>query len=162
MPACRPVTAAGRRQKSPSQSLLFFCKANTAGHRMLRACSSLSREPSTTDQPAVQTSGGDFFRYTDAEKILPLGWLPGQDMLGRLQSCRRWAAGLFASVPIPSRPSPWLRTNRPNMFCPGRQRERGQAASPLVSFTGSSSIFRIDSGLRYTLSFAQSSAYSRM
>jgi hypothetical protein len=82
-----------------------------------------AEKPSMTVKPAVQTSGGDFFRYTDAEKILPLVWLPGQGMFGRLQSFRRWAGGLSASAPIPSRPSPWLRLNRPNVFCPGRQGE---------------------------------------
>ena len=72
-------------------------------------------------KPAVRGRGGDFFRYTDAKKILPLARLPGQVMFGWLQSLRRWADALSDSVPIPSRPSPWLRTSQPNMFCPGRQ-----------------------------------------
>ena len=148
MPACRPdgcwEAVIIHHHKQP----LLFCKANTAESQMLRACSSPSRESSITEQPAVQTRGGDFFRYTDAEKILPLVWLPGQGMLGRLQFCRRWAGGLSASVPIPSRPSPCLPTNRPSMFCPGRQGEKRQAALSFESSTGSSCIFRIDSGLR--------------
>ena len=41
-------------------------------------------------KPAVRTRGGDFFRYTDAGKILPLVRLPGRVMFGRLQSIRRW------------------------------------------------------------------------
>ena len=43
---------------------------------------------------------------------------------GRLQSFRRWAGSFSAFVPIPSRPSPWLRTNRPDTTSPGRQDRR--------------------------------------
>ena len=148
MPACRPDGCWEAAIIHHRVQLLLFCKANTAGGLMLRACSSPSREPSIADKPALQTSGGDFFRYTDAEKILPLVWLPGQGMLGRLSSCRRWVGELSASVPIPSRPSPWLPTNRPSIFCPGRQGERRQAALSCESSAGASSIVRIDSGLR--------------
>ena len=43
-----------------------------------RACSSLSRKRLVTRKPAVRARGGDFFRYTDAEKILLLDRLPGR------------------------------------------------------------------------------------
>ena len=81
-------------------------------------------------KPAVRAGSGDFSRHTDAGKILLPGRLPGQVMFGRLQSIRRWAGNLSSSPPIPSRPSPWLRTCWPNMFCPGRQGRRDQAALP--------------------------------
>ena len=61
MPACRSdgcweaVIIHHRKQS------LLFCKANTAESQMLRACSSPSREPSITDQPAVQTRVWRFF-----------------------------------------------------------------------------------------------------
>ena len=97
-----------------------------------RACSSLSRKRLVTRKPAVRARGGDFFRYTDAEKILLLDRLPGRVMFGRLQSIRRRAGNLSSLAPIPSRPSPWLRTCRPNMFCPGRQGRRSQAALPWI------------------------------
>ncbi len=97
---------------------------------MLRACSSPSQNVPISDKPVVRVRGGDFFRYTDAEKILPLTRLPGQVMFGWLQSIRRWAGNLFDSVPIPSRPSPWLRTSQPNMFCPGRQGEVQSVRQP--------------------------------
>ena len=48
-----------------------------------------------TLKPAVRTRGGDFFRYTDAGKILLLARLPGRVMFGRLQSFRRWAGTCF-------------------------------------------------------------------
>ena len=162
MPACRPdgcwEAAIIHHRKQPH----FFARQTQLRAKCSEPVRPRAKRPSITDQPAVQTRGGDFFRYTDAEKILPLVWLPGQGMLGRLQSCRRWAGGLPASVPIPSRPSPWLPANRPSMFCPGRQGERRQAALSFESPVDSSNIFRIDSGLRYTRSYAQSSAYSRM
>ena len=63
----------------------------------------------------------EIFPLYGCGKILPLARLPGQVMFGWLQSRRRWAGYLPVSVPIPSRPSPWLRTSQPNMFCPGRQ-----------------------------------------
>ena len=53
-------------------------------------------------KPAVRGRGGDFFRNTDVEKILPLPRLPGQGMFGWLPSIRRWAAScliLFRSHP---------------------------------------------------------------
>ena len=66
-----------------------------------RTCSSRSRKRLVALKPAVRARGGDFFRYTDAEKILLLGRLPGRVMFGRLQSFRRWAGELFSLAPIP-------------------------------------------------------------
>ena len=67
-----------------------------------QSCSSRSRKRSITLKPAVRTRSGDFFRYTDAGKILLLVRLPGRVMFGRLQSIRRWAGNfllLFQSRP---------------------------------------------------------------
>ncbi len=72
----------------------------------------------------------EIFSLYGCEKILPLARLPGQVMFGRLHSIRRWAGNLFVSTPIPSRPSPWLRISRPNMFCPGRQGEMELVRQP--------------------------------
>ena len=72
----------------------------------------------------------EIFSLYGCEKILPLARLPGQVMFGRLHSIRRWAGNLFVSAPIPSRPSPWLRISRPNMFCPGRQGEMELVRQP--------------------------------
>ena len=62
-------------------------------------------EPKTFGHTQACRSGKGwrFFRYTDAEKILLLGRLPGRVMFGQLQSIRRWAGGLssFCSDPIP-------------------------------------------------------------
>ena len=68
-----------------------------------RACSSRSRKRWVAIKPAVRARGGDFFRYTDAEKLLLLDRLPGRVMFGRLQSIRRWAGNLLSlcSDPIP-------------------------------------------------------------
>ena len=74
--------------------------------------------------------GVEIFSLYGCEKILPLSRLPGQVMFGRLHSIRRWAGNLFVSAPIPSRPSPWLRISRPNMFCPGRQGEMELVRQP--------------------------------
>ena len=38
----------------------------------------------------------------------------------------RWAGELSFPASIPSRPSPWRRASRPNMFCPGRQGRRSR------------------------------------
>ena len=67
-----------------------------------QSCSSRSRKRSITLKPAVRTRSGDFFRYTDAGKILLLIRLPGRVMFGRLQSIRRWVGTcllLFQSHP---------------------------------------------------------------
>ena len=110
---------------SRTNSVISDCQGE-----QFRACSSPSRKRLVTRKPAVRSRSGDFFRYTDVEKILLLDRLPGRVMFGRLQSIRRWAGGLSSLAPIPSRPSPWLRTSRPNMFCPGRQGRRDQPAFP--------------------------------
>ena len=59
--------------------------------KQFQSCSSRSRKRSIAFKPAVRTRSGDFFRYTDAGKILLLVRLPGRVMFGRLQSIRRWA-----------------------------------------------------------------------
>ncbi len=97
-----------------------------------QSCLSWSRKTLDYAQACRSDKGWRFFRYTNAGKILPLVRLPGWVMFGRLQSFRRWAWNLLSLVPISSRPSPWLRTNRPNMFCPGRQGRRDQAALPWI------------------------------
>ena len=71
----------------------------------------------------------EIFPLYGCGKILPLARLPGQVMFGWLQSIRRWAGSRSASAPIPSRPSPWLQTSQPNMFCPGRQGKWRQSGS---------------------------------
>ena len=58
------------------------CQERT--HKMFRACSSPSRNVAIYDKSAVRGKGGDFFRYTDVEKILPFARLPGQVMFGWL------------------------------------------------------------------------------
>ena len=97
---------------------------------MLRACSSPSRKRSIIRQACRSGKRWRFFSLYGCEKILPLARLPGQVMFGRLHSIRRWAGNLFVSAPIPSRPSPWLRISRPNMFCPGRQGEMELVRQP--------------------------------
>ena len=58
--------------------------SNEAGAQ-LQSCSSRSRKHRVAIKPAVRTRSGDFFRYTDAGKILLLVRLPGRVMFGRLQ-----------------------------------------------------------------------------
>ena len=89
-------------------------------------------EPKTQHYPTSLPFGEEveIFSLYGCEKILPLARLPGQVMFGRLHSIRRWAGNLFVSAPIPSRPSPWLRISRPNMFCPGRQGEMELVRQP--------------------------------
>ena len=89
-------------------------------------------EPKTQQYPTSLPFGEEveIFSLYGCEKILPLARLPGQVMFGRLHSIRRWAGNLFVSAPIPSRPSPWLRISRPNMFCPGRQGEMELVRQP--------------------------------
>ena len=70
----------------------------------LQSCSSRSRKHRVAIKPAVRTRSGDFFRYTDAGKILLLGRLPGRVMFGRLQWIRDGRAGfLFLLQSHPAR-----------------------------------------------------------
>ena len=89
-------------------------------------------EPQTQHYPTSLPFGEEveIFSLYGCEKILPLARSPGQVMFGRLHSIRQWAGNLFVSAPIPSRPSPWLRISRPNMFCPGRQGEMELVRQP--------------------------------
>ena len=89
-------------------------------------------EPKTQHYPTSLPFGEEveIFSLYGCEKILPLARLPGQVMFGRLHSIRRWAGNLFVSAPIPSRPSPWLRISRPNMFCPCRRGEMELVRQP--------------------------------
>ena len=90
---------------------------------MLRACSSRSRKPTITNLPAVQTRGGDFsaIRVRKNTTSCLIAWT-GYGWLITIRQATGRSSVLFS--PIPSRPSPCLLTNRPNMFCPGRQGQR--------------------------------------
>ena len=90
---------------------------------MLRACSSRSRKPTITNLPAVQTRGGDFsaIRVRKNTTSCLIAW-PGYGWPITIRQATGRSSVLFS--PIPSRPSPCLLTNRPNMFCPGRQGQR--------------------------------------
>ena len=90
---------------------------------MLRACSSRSRKPTITNLPAVQTRGGDFsaIRVRKNTTSCLIAWTGYVWPITIRQATGR-SSVLFS--PIPSRPSPCLLTNRPNMFCPGRQGQR--------------------------------------
>ena len=92
---------------------------------MLRACSSRSRKPTITNLPAVQTRGGDFsaIRVRKNTTSCLIAWTGYVWPITIRQATGR-SSVLFS--PIPSRPSPCLLTNRPNMFCPGRQGQRKQ------------------------------------
>jgi hypothetical protein len=78
---------------------------------------SLSRILSALAKPAVRESGGDFFRYTDAEKILPLARCAWTGHVWPDKIFQAMGALRFVSVPILPRPSPWLRTD-PGQTCP--------------------------------------------
>ena len=90
---------------------------------MLRACSSRSRKPTITNLPAVQTRGGDFsaIRVRKNTTSCLIAWT-GYGWPITIRQATGRSSVLFS--PIPSRPSPCLLTNRPNMFCPGRQGQR--------------------------------------
>ena len=76
-----------------------------------RACLSPSRILSDLAKPAVRESGGDFFRYTDAKKILPLARCAWTGHVWPDKIFQAMGALRFVSVPILPRPSPWLRTD---------------------------------------------------
>ena len=95
-----------------------------------RACLSRSRILSDLAKPAVRESGGDFFRYTDAEKILPLARCAWTGHVWPDKTFRRWAHYvLFLFRSCPARRRGYGRI-RPDMTCQGRQGRSGQASLP--------------------------------
>jgi len=91
-------------------------------------CSEPGTHPSRNTYVAPQACRSDrrwsFFPLYGCGKNTTAWMIALTGGAGRLQSFRRWAGSFSAFVPIPSRPSPWLRTNRPDTTSPGRQDRR--------------------------------------
>ena len=97
--------------------------------KILRACSPPSRNAAISDKPAVRGRGGDFFaiRMRKNTTSFPIAWT-GYFGLATINQAMGGQSACF--VPIPSRPSPWLPTCQPKMFCPGRQGEMELVRQP--------------------------------
>ncbi len=152
----------GCREGAPhSACIQMLCFDQNLERPMPRACSSPSRILSLTTKSAVQMRGGVFFalrmrKNTTAQLVAWTGYVwpvsITQAMGGRITCC----------CPDPVPPVAVV-TDQPAKHVLSRSaEEKSQATASFVTVSGSSSIFRMESGLRYIRSYAQSSAYSRM
>ena len=106
----------------------FGKRGNTQSNWITGKCSEPGAHPSRNTYVAPQACRSDrrwrFFPLYGCGKNTTAWMIALTGGAGRLQSFRRWAGSFSAFVPIPSRPSPWLRTNRPDTTSPGRQDRR--------------------------------------
>ena len=99
--------------------------SNGAGAQ-LQSCSSQSRKTLDYTQACRSDKEWRFFPLYGCGKnttACPIAWT---GYVRPVTMVFRWAGELPFPASIPSRPSPWRRVCRPNMFCPGRQGRRSR------------------------------------